>query len=340
MSQAQITKKQRELTKARIQEESISREMEPQKLGEETVAVIPNSEMDVLVMYVAHQANMQIKNAVRNANRKSGLMKSYGISEDSDQAMLLQEYFEKFDDGFEKTKKECEKVVKKHPLSVKICQIKGISAYQLGLVMSFIRQPERFDCFSKLAVYSGCGVKYGHHVSKKNINTINNEKHNRYVGDEDNFSKFGYSTDFQQRLYIIADSLMKQKGWFYDFYKNQKIRLAQTAVNDGRAVMVGERYYMTAVDLFQYEVFGKFVTEQPEQTPIATFRARKNQSLDAWTNSNARWRMCRMFLNFVYEEWMKLRGFVPREPYVFEHLGHTSKITLDHVLAWEVKLKE
>jgi hypothetical protein len=103
--------------------------------------------------------------------------------------------------------------------------------------------------------------------------------------------------------------------------------------------MVGERYYMTAVDLFQYEVFGKFVTEQHERTPIATFKARKNQSLDAWTNSNARWRMCRMFLNFVYEEWMALRNFTPREPYVFEHLGHTSKITLDYVLAWEEKNK-
>lgn len=340
MSQAQITKKQRELTSIRVNEETVSREMEPFKLGEETVAVIPNSEMDVLVMYVASQANMQIKNAVRSANRKFGLMKAYGIADDSDQATILQEYFEKFDEGFEKTKKECEKVVKKHPLSEKICQIKGISPYQLGLVMGFIRQPERFDCFGKLAVYAGCSVKYGAHVSKKNINTINQEKHERYVGKEEDFTKFGYSTDFQQRLYIIADSLMRQKGWFYDFYKGQRLRLAQVVVNDGRAVLVGGKYEMTNVDLFQYEPFGKFVPEIEGEKYIAKFKARKNQSLDAWTNSNARWRMCRMFLNFVYEEWMKLRGFVPREPYVFEHLGHTSKITLDHVLAFEAKLKE
>lgn len=340
MSQAQITKKQRELTKVRVNEETISREMEPMKLGEETFAVIPNSEMDVLVMYVASQANMQIKNAVRSANRKFGLMKAYGIAEDSDQAELLQEYFEKFDDGFEKTKKECEKVVKKHPLSEKICQIKGISPYQLGLVMGFIRQPERFDCFGKLAVYAGCSVKYGIHVSKKNINIINQEKHERYVGKEDDFTKFGYSTDFQQRMYIIADSLLRQKGFFYDFYKSQRLRLAQTVVNDGRAVLVGEKYQMASVDLYQYEVFGKFVPEIPGEKHIAKFAARKNQSLDAWTNSNGRWRMCRMFLNFVYEEWMKLRGFVPREPYVFEHLGHTSKTTLDYVLAWEAKVRE
>jgi len=45
--------------------------------------------------------------------------------------------------------------------------------------------------------------------------------------------------------------------------------------------------------------------------------------------------MLRIFLELVYSEWMRLREFPVREPYVFEYLGHTSKITLEYVLEYE-----
>jgi hypothetical protein len=305
-------KKDRKLTELRIQEETVVRE-DTTKMGEETFPVIPGQELDVLVMYVSKQALDQLGQQVRTENRLSSLVNAYGISQNSEQVTILQEYAKIFSADFEKTKKLCEKVVKQHPLADRICQIRGISPYQLGLIMAHMRYPERFANPSKLMTYSGVGTKYGYHVSKKNINTINAIKHEQFVGNEEEFTRFGYPTTFQQRMFIIADSLMKQKGWFYDFYCNQKVRLIQRAKNEGSAELIGERWYMVG---------------------------RKNQSIEAWANSNARWRMCRMLLEFVYEEWMKIRGLVPREPYVFEHLGHTSKITLDYVLAFERKQKE
>lgn len=46
-------------------------------------------------------------------------------------------------------------------------------------------------------------------------------------------------------------------------------------------------------------------------------------------------KMTKLFLAHLYEVWRTLEGLPTREPYVFENLGHTTKITAE-VMGWEV----
>ena len=153
------------------------------------------------------------------------------------------------------------------------------------------------------------------------LNAIRKIHAEQYTGDPDAYRPFGYNTALQQRLYIITDSLIRAKGWFYEFYQRQRVRIEEKAINEDRV------FVATAEDAKGTKMkAGEFY-----------MKARNTQSLKAWSNSGARWRVARTLLHLIYKEWRDYKGLECRNPYPIEYLGHSQLITLDDVLARDEK---
>lgn len=309
------------LTDIRVEEEKVKAAFND-RLGDETTAVTPD---DIRLMFAGHFTNSLLKLSVAMQNRMAGLVRDYGeiypkIEED------LQEVLTYFEDGFATSKKYLTKIGNAHQLSEKLCKIKGFTPYQLALIMAHVKDISRFDTPSKLMVYAGVGVKYGHKVCKKNLNTIR-QAENADLPDKDHL--FGYNTALQGRMHIIADNLLCTKGYFFNLYNQIRPRLEQRAINERSAVQV------TAA--MKAEKNGDYSKARVGEYYMV---GRKNQSLTSWSNRNARWRIVRTLLHLIYKEWRESLGLPVRNPYPIEYLGHHHVITLEDVLKWEAAAKE
>ena len=225
--------------------------------------------------------------------------------------MPIQEIIESFIENqraFTKAKKLLEKKSAEHPLWDRMKDIRGFTSYQLGILMSFMKKPDRFENPGKLAMWAGIASVDGKALTKATINSTK-EYYSKHKLKE--FK--GYCTEIQGRLLgVSVPAFLKNGGWFYEHYLTLRARLAERANNDGMTEMKGEKIYM---------------------------KDKKNMSLIQWTHKNAMRRVARILLHFIWNEWMALNGLPGRLPYAIEYLGHTSLITLDEVLEFDRNVK-
>lgn len=315
----QIKETLAKLAAIRVEEAKIKEEG-PSPLGEKTHPLMPE---DIILMFAGKLVNELLKQSVASRNMLAGYKRAYGEIYPGVEE-VLEEFLGEFLKGFDSAKKQLVKIGELHPLSERLCQIKGFTPYQLALVMSYIKDISRFDTPSKLMVYAGVGVKYGLKVCKKNMNRIRQIQHERYTGDPEEYTEFGYNTSLQGRMYVISDSLLRARGYFYDFYNGIRSRLEQRAINNDEVfICTAEQAKGTKMKAGEYYMKG-----------------RNTQSLIAWSNSNAKARVQRTILHLIYREWRELRGLPCRNPYPLDYLGHSQYITLDDVLRYEKKEKE
>jgi hypothetical protein len=304
------------LNTVRIEERAIKDAFDG-PLGEETKAVTPN---DIEVMFLGRMCSMALDFQTRMKNTISGMTRAYGEIDPYMEAKL-KAHVEAYTKDFEQGKLRAIRVLKDHPLALKLCPIKGFTEYQLGLLMSHIKDITRFSTPSALCTYAGVVPKYGKHISKKTLTEIRGQKHEEYMGDPDDFTEFGYNTKLQQRMYILIESLMRANGWFYDFYAKTRIRLTQRALNGGETFIPTDEEVKAskgAMKKGEHYIVGK-----------------KHQSLIMWSHRNAFWRVGRVFLHMLYEAWCEVEGITGRPPYPIEYLGHTRLFTLKEVLDFE-----
>lgn len=319
MAKSNIKETLKRLADLRVMQ-AATKEEGPSPLGEETEALMPE---DIVLMFAGKLVNELLKQSVASQNMLAGYKRAYGEIYPGVET-VLEDFLAEFLSGFTEAKKQLVKIGELHPLSERLCKIKGFTPYQLALVMAHVKDIGRFDTPSKLMVYAGVGVKYGLKVCKKNMNLIRQIQHERYTGPEEDYKEFGYNTSLQGRMYVISDSLLRARGFFYDFYTGIRARLEERAINKdetfvctlaqakGTKMKAGERY----------------------------MKGRKVQSLKAWSNSNAKARVQRTILHMIYTEWRQLRGLEARNPYPIDYLGHSQYITLEDVLRYEAKGKE
>ena len=279
------------------------------KLGEETLAVMPE---DMAVMYAGKLCAMLIKGNVASQNILSGYMRQYPELEENTKNQLVQ-LQKDFASDFELAKNRTNKIASKHPLYERLKGIKGISAYQVALLMSYIKDIGRFDTPSRLCVYAGMASVNGMPVVKANINKINDWKM------ENQGKEFqGFNTELSGRMFVIIDCLIRSKGFFYNYYLGIRKRLEQ------RALKGGETFVATAQD--QKESKGVM------KAGNAYMKGKKNQSLIMWSDKNAKRRVARTFLHIFWKEWRELSGLSVRHPYVVDYLKHSGYVTLEEIV--------
>jgi hypothetical protein len=128
----------------------------------------------------------------------------------------------------------------------------------------------------------------------------------------------GFNTDFSGRMFVIIDCLLRAKGWFYTYYSGIRSRLETRALNGG-------------------ETFVATIQDQKESKGIMKaghhyMKGKKNQSLIMWSDKNAKRRVARTFLHFLWTEWRDIAGLEVRLPYAIDYLGHSGLIKLEEVI--------
>jgi hypothetical protein len=268
------------------------------KLGPVTSSVTPE---DVEVMFAGKMCDIMIRNKVRVSNLKDGYLRSWDIITPEIEASI-EEQFALFSKDFESAKKRVTKIAENHPLWQRLGGIKGFSAYQMALVMSHIKDVGRFDTPSRLCVYAGVSEIKGMAITKANLNKI--KKHYADQGKE--FK--GFNTEFSGRMFVIVDCLMRSRGYFYHMYKGIRERLVKRIANQQESEMKGNK---------------------------ALMKGKKNQSVELFTDKNAKRRVARTLLHLFWTEWRTMNNLPVRVPYPVDYLGHSSVITLDEVLAYD-----
>lgn len=303
MDNSDVLKVKKKITRKRVEIQDEKSTVE--KLGDVTKAVSPEQ---VSVMYAGKMCAMLLKQHVASSNILAGYKRAYegqlapGIEKE------LTELHEGFEEGFAKAKRQAVKIVEKSPLWAKLSGVKGFSAYQLALIMAYVKDIARFETPSRLAVYAGVAPVKDMALTKGNLNRIREH----YLQEGKEFK--GFNTHLSQRMYIIAESLMRGQGYFYNLYARLRERLEQRAINNNECHKEGDKWVMNA--------------------PY------KNYSLIMWSHNNARRRICRVLLHFIWAEWRKMAGLEVRMPYAIDYLKHSGYISLEEVLkADSVKLK-
>lgn len=326
-----ITRKRNEIQEAK---------MEAGKLGEETVAFIP--EEDIEVMFAAENVINLIKQEVQSENKLKALYRTYPEITD-DLKNRLKAQTEIFAQNREIAKKQITKIVEKHPLWKQFEPIKGFTPYQLGILMGLIKDPTKFATPGKLMMYAGLGVWKGLPVTKMHLNKIKDG----YLNEGREFK--GFNTMFGGRMEVITDCLMRGGGWFYDFYnrkktyKIEKARNTQLNVSEPGVIEVDNQGQITATPN------GRFcfvATKEDHKASNGVMEVgkeymwgKKNQSLVSFADRTAKKSMKRILLHLVYSKWLEHKGITPRIPYAIEYLGHNHHIKLEEITNYDSNFK-
>ncbi len=296
------------------------------KLGDRTSAVQPEN---IAVMYAAKMCVLLMKQKVSSGNIQMAYKREYdGIITPEIEAQIVEMQTD-FEAAFEVVKKKAEKLVSKHPLWQRFSGIKGLSAYRLGIIMSYIKDISRFDTPSKLCVYAGVTDKNGVAMRKAALPEIKE----MYLEEGKEFA--GFNTDFSQQMHIISESFIKADGYFKGLFDRMRKRLEERAMNGGECFQLTE------------ELKKKYKTAQPDGTEVSSATAevgayymykKKNYSLKMWSMNNANRRIRRTLLHLIWTEWRTLAGLPLRTPYPIEYQGHTTYITLDEILKAELEI--
>lgn len=302
-----VEKTKKKITKKRI--EIQDDKAEAGKLGPVTKAILPE---DFSVMYAGKMCILSIKNSVASRNILSAYIRDYpDLSPDTlEELKTLQG---EFSEDFERAKARTNKIASKHPLYKRLGGIKGISAYQIALLMSYIKDISRFDTPTKLCVYAGMASVNGMPVIKANINRIKD-----YMFETRGREFKGFNTELSGRMFVIVDCLIRSKGYFYNMYCGLRIRLEKRSMNEGSCFQATAEDRKASGNVME---IGKYYMKN-----------KKNQSLIMWSDKNAKRRIARTFLHLFYAEWRTLLDLPVRNPYPVDYLGHNSLITLEEVL--------
>jgi len=283
-----------ELAENRVIEHEIKAQVD--KLGERTVSVTP---IDLEIMYAGKMADMLMQQKVRSINTLKAYRRDYEVQYLILEDKLLEQHAE-LENDFKNSKKRLMKIMDTHPLWERLSPIKGFSSYMMGLLMSYVKDIGRFNTASALCVYSGTSSINGIAITKAKISEIKLE----YIKSGKEFH--GFNTKMSGRLHVLAESLMKQKGFFYEYYLRTKERLIHRAMANDETEL------------------------REDKVPI--MKGKKNQPLRAWAHANASRRMIRIFLHIFWKEWREVNGLTIRAPYAEEYLGHSSIITLEEIV--------
>lgn len=323
-----------DLTVARVVTETIKRSKSPRlKLGEVT---IPKQATDVEVMFLGKILLNSLDQSVRMANQLSKFKENYDIPEED--LKRLEEYKLAFELDFAYQKIAISNILATHPLAI-VGEIKGFSVYQLGLIMSMVKDPRHFKHFSQLAVYSGVAPKNGRVVTLANMNILKLEKRAVYgkLDQEDDFTDFGFNVKLKARMYVIIDSLMRAKGFFYEEYLRAKSFLIEKNINEGKCYQPTDEQIKASKGILKKgEWYMKNILNEDGSVKIE----KKHQSLLMFAHAGARWRQARNLMHIIYVEWLKLYGIEARGLYAMDYLGHSSVISLKSVLDFEKGQKQ
>ena len=314
-----IVKVKKSITKKRLQVTAEKSEVLP--MGEEIMATIPD---DLDTMFAGKLCQIFIDSEVAAGNVAYAFKKQYG---NMPKAMTdkIDELIEEYHKSFETVKKKATKIAEASALWQKMKGVKGFSAYQLALIMTYMKNPDRFPTPSQLCVYAGVSSLHGKGIAKNSINFIRDKYH------EEGKEFGGFNTKLSGRMFVITECLMRQKGWFYHFSQRTRKRLEETAMREGRT------FQMTEELIVKYKKEGWKLSA--ENVGKWYMKDRKNQSLIAWSNSNANRRISRTLLHLIWREWRLLKGLEVRDPYPVEYLGHTTIITLEEIQKFDAGIK-
>lgn len=303
-----IKKIKRSINKKRIGIQEDKSKVE--KLGEETDAVIPD---DLDIMYAGKLCRMLVEMEVSAGNIISGYERKYPNMPDTTKEKLANQK-DVFLDKFATAKKDLSKMIEKHPLWDRMSGIRGFTSYQLGLVMSYIKDISRFNSPSALMVYSGIGAISDNETGRAYPITKANIPKIKEIYSRQGKEFKGFNTALSGRMFTICDCLIRAKGFFYYNYLDQRKRLEERAKNEGMIEWKGEG-----------------------EERKAYMKDKKTQSLIMWSERNARRRMARILLHLIWKEWRELKGLPTRDSYVADQLKHTTIISLDQVLRADAK---
>ena len=335
-------KSKKELNDLRLKEDKVK--ANAGKLADESVVVIPS---DIEIMFVGRGCDRSMKNNVRMENNLAAYLKTY---KDADPAILqrLKDYANIYQKDFELNKKRLEDISQNHPVCASLSRIRGLTNYQIALLMSYIKDINRFDTPSKLVVYCGVGVKYGMKVQKKNLHLINDQKHKEYNGKAKDWKDFGFNTQISGRLDVIAEGLIRADGYMKHIYDVQKKRLIERAItNKECAIFDGTDDAGNLLEETKATIMAdEYLNDEQKEEKIKKLKdkrevgryymiGRLNQSVEGWADRNATHRMSRTLIHLLYTEWRTYLGLPVRNPFAIDYLGHNSFIKLDDVLNYE-----
>jgi hypothetical protein len=287
------------------------RGMETELREQETIPVMPT---DVEAMYAGKLALMMLKMDVGAQNIIESYYKTYKEMPNEVKANLTQQK-ELFGKGFDEYKKKLNSILDNHPLSQRMCQIKGFTNYQLALIMAMVKDIRRFDTPSKLLVYAGCACINGMPVNKTNLKAI--QGHYKTQGKE--FK--GFNTLLSGRVNkVVVDSLIRATGYFYQMYVRIRERIHQRCLNNKETFIAVEE----SLKLNKNYKIGTIY-----------MKGKNCQSLISFTDSCARRRIASVLLHLLYTEWRTIEGLEVRNPYAIDYLKHKGLITLDDVIKGE-----
>jgi hypothetical protein len=250
-------------------------------------------------MYAGKLCALMLKNKVAATLIKEGYYRHYPELA-PETKLQLEKLHGDFEADFDIAKARTNKIASNHELYKRLSGIKGISGYQIALLMAYVKDISRFDTPSKLCVYAGMASINGKPVTKANINKIKDE---RFETTGKEFK--GFNTVLSGRMFVIVDCLLRGKGFFFNYYTGIRKRLQERAMNNGECELIGDKYYM---------------------------KDRKNFSLILWSDKNAKRRIARTFLHIFWLEWRKIMDLPIRHPYVVDYLGHNSTVTLEEII--------
>lgn len=340
----------KQLTDKRVEEEQIKRDAG--KLGDETEVIMPDPE-DIEVMYCGKMCNFLIKTRVASENIVSSWLRQYKDMDESSKNQLL-DLQNEYEKSFENFKNKVTKIVSQHPLYQRFASVRGFTPYMLSMIMALTKDIARFPTPSKYMIYAGQGMiedpATGRDipVTKANINRIKQI----YQAQGREFK--GFNTVLSGRMHVAAESVLKQRGYFYDLYQKIVKRLVHRVITEGDYEVV-EIKKAESQSSFEYSIKHKPIVDMLRKKGfevkdikglkgekkylvkdvVVLMKDKKNQSIKIFAHTGGLRRISRTLLHLIYTEWYKLKGLEPRNPYPIEYLGHKHLIKLEDVVAFD-----
>lgn len=283
----------------------------------------------------------------KNKQRLSQYKKMEEFQLDRVESSMIANYEKIVRNGIEILLHKLEKELIKHPLISNLAQIKGVSAESITKILLEAKNVQRFKTHSQFHIYCGVAPKHGLFPSKWNLETlslaekiiyvIENSsltdhfkigkvierimKENDYkdILNESQYSEiksieyeifrksFGYNKQVQGMLYFVGINLMIAKGYFYHYYLEKKQEILDSK-NE-------ERFYYDEIRGKEYVRYHKIT-----------------KSKNIFAHKGAFWRMLRLFVSLVYNEWNKYEGIEPVLTYKENYLSDRHMVTLDEVI--------
>jgi len=236
----------------------------------------PKSDLSALV-----DAALSIEKVrVRTQGRQSHLKLDGRVDPETDKLLERLVEIEGWVDG------RVANLITSHPAYEWFSRVKGVGRENIGKVVSPV-DIERAGTISALWKFSGFGVKYGKAPRR-----------------EKGGGKLEYNSHLRSMCWRLANSLMRAKGCFYDYYVAQKDRYAESY--QARGIKIIPAAKLPKKDGKQYE---------PE-----------DMISEGHVHNQALRKMIKLFLSCLWLTWREAEGLPISKPYAIDQLKHESFI--------------